>query len=76
MVRYADDFIVVSNDGNDGVRQAKEDLATFLADELSLKLSPDKTRITHVNDGFSFLGFHIRRAQPGRTMGRALAAKS
>ncbi len=64
MVRSADDFVVVSNDGIDGVRQAKEDLQRFLADELHLELSDEKTAITHVNDGFTFLGFHIQRVRP------------
>jgi group II intron reverse transcriptase/maturase len=64
MVRYADDFIVVSNDGIDGVRQTKEELRRFLVDELHLELSDEKTAITHVNDGFTFLGFHVQRVRP------------
>ena len=64
MVRYADYFVVVSNDTHAGVEQAKQEIATFLATELRLTLSPDKTAITHVNDGFDFLGFHIRRCRP------------
>jgi RNA-directed DNA polymerase len=64
MVRYADDFVVVSNDTHAGVEQTKQEIATFLATELHLTLSPDKTAITHVNDGFDFLGFHIRRCRP------------
>jgi RNA-directed DNA polymerase len=64
MVRYADDFVVVSNDGIDGVRQAKSEIKRFLEDELHLTLSEEKTAITHVNDGFEFLGFHIQRHQP------------
>ena len=64
MVRYADDFVVVGNDTIDGVRQAREEIKTYLETELRLKLSEEKTRITHVNDGFTFLGFHIQRHQP------------
>ncbi|MGH9891314.1 MAG: group II intron reverse transcriptase/maturase [bacterium] len=64
MVRYADDFIIVSNDRIAGVRQAKEDLKQFLHDELHLTLSEQKTAITHVNEGFTFLGFHIQRVAP------------
>jgi len=64
MFRYADDFVVVSNDGIAGVREAKEEIKTFLETELHLKLSDDKTKITHVNAGFEFLGFHIQRLQP------------
>ena len=64
MVRYADDFVVVSNDAIDGVKQAKEDIKAFLEDELKLTLSEEKTLITHVNKGYDFLGFHIRRVKP------------
>jgi hypothetical protein len=64
MVRYADDFVVVSNDTIEGVRQAREDIRDFLKTELHLDLSEEKTLITHVNDGFTFLGFHIQRGQP------------
>src|SRR5439155_6501926 len=64
MVRYADDFVVVSNDTRAGVEHTKQELASFLASELHLTLSPDKTVITHVNDGFNFLGFRIRRSRP------------
>lgn len=64
MVRYADDFVVVSNDTLTGVRQAKQDIKHFLEGDLHLTLSDDKTLITHVNDGFTFLGFHIQRVRP------------
>src|SRR6266446_4195544 len=61
MVRYADDFVVVSNDGIAGVQEAKQEIKDFLESELLLELSEEKTRITHVNDGFTFLGFHIQK---------------
>ncbi len=64
MVRYADDFVVLSNDTIAGVRQAKAEIKQFLESELCLKLSAEKTKITHVNDGFDFLGFHIQRRRP------------
>ena len=64
VVRYADDFVVVTNDTLKGVRQAKAEIKTFLESELRLKLSEEKTKITHVNKGFDFLGFHIQRYQP------------
>ena len=28
---------------------------------LRLHLAPDKTRVVHINEGFDFLGWHIRR---------------
>jgi hypothetical protein len=46
----------------------KQTAATLLGDQLRLTLSPEKTRITHVDDGFDFLGFRIvRLPRPGRT---------
>jgi RNA-directed DNA polymerase len=53
------------------VRQAKQEIRDFLENELHLELSEEKTLITHVNDGFNFLGFHIQRVQARRTLGGA-----
>ncbi len=64
MTRYADDFVIVGNGPIAEVRQIKEEVKTYLAEELYLELSEEKTKITHINDGFNFLGFHIQRAKP------------
>lgn len=64
MVRYADDFVIVSNSTKAEIEQTKEEVRRFLEQELHLELSSEKTLITHVNDGFNFLGFHIRRTRP------------
>lgn len=64
MVRYADDFVIVGNGPISEVKQVKEEVKDFLLNELHLELSEEKTQITHVNDGFDFLGFHIQRCQP------------
>jgi len=58
-VRYADDFVVLTQ----SKAQAEEALA-FVAqtlEQLELKLSPDKTRITTYKGGYSFLGFVMSR---------------
>jgi len=60
-VRYADDFVIVSNAPMTEIRDAKEQIKNFLTDELKLTLSDEKTKITHVNEGFDFLGFNIKR---------------
>src|SRR5262249_49458949 len=65
MVRFADDFVVVSNGGIADVTATKRVIRDFLETKLHLELSDEKTRITHVNDGFTFLGFHIQRVQSG-----------
>lgn len=64
MVRYADDFVVVSNGTLAEVEATKQEIKAFLETELHLTLSDEKTLITHVNDGFDFLGFHIQRVKP------------
>ncbi len=63
MVRYADDFVVVSNGTKAEVKATKTAIQQFLENELHLTLSEEKTVVTHVNDGFDFLGFYIQRKQ-------------
>jgi CRISPR-associated protein Cas1 len=54
LVRYADDFIVLTNT-EEQAKQALNKTERVLA-QLSLTLNPDKTQITHFKTGFSFLG--------------------
>jgi RNA-directed DNA polymerase len=63
LVRYADDWVLLWNGNKAGAVQLQEEAREFLENELKLELSEGKTRITHVNDGFTFLGFDIRRFQ-------------
>ena len=56
MVRYADDFVVVGNGTKAEVKATKAAIQQFLENELHLT-PEEKTAITHVNDGFDFLGF-------------------
>jgi RNA-directed DNA polymerase len=60
-VRYADDFVVAWNGTKAGAEQLKAELATFLRNHLGLELSAEKTHITHVSDGYDFLGFTVKR---------------
>jgi RNA-directed DNA polymerase len=62
-VRYADDFVVLCNGTRVQAEALREELYLFLKSTLRLELSKEKTRITHLNDGFKFLGFWIQRAQ-------------
>jgi hypothetical protein len=61
LVRYCDDFVVLSNGTKQATEAMKEKIAEFLQDELALELSQEKTAITHVTEGFDFLGFHIQK---------------
>ncbi|GAA5005876.1 group II intron reverse transcriptase/maturase [Actinopolymorpha pittospori] len=65
IVRYADDFVVVVHGTRRHVEALREEVAHVLA-PLGLRLSPAKTQIVHMSDGFDFLGFHIQwRRKPG-----------
>src|SRR5437867_10851327 len=64
MVRYADDFVVVSNGTIAEVKAVKEELKDFLSTSLHLELSEEKTKITHINDGIDYLRFNIQRVNP------------
>ena len=56
IVRYADDFVVLVNGTRVNVEAVQEDAAAVL-EPLGLCLSPAKTQIVHMQDGFNFLGF-------------------
>tara|TARA_R110002167_G_C12671038_1_gene650713 strand:- start:116 stop:1777 length:1662 start_codon:yes stop_codon:yes gene_type:complete len=60
MVRYADDFIITGNSKEWLEQEVKPAVVEFLA-ERGLVLSPEKTRVTHIKDGFDFLGWNIRK---------------
>ncbi len=60
VVRYADDFIVTGSSKELLEDQVKPCVEAFLA-ERGLQLSPEKTRITHLSEGFDFLGQNVRR---------------
>lgn len=59
LVRYADDFII-TGESREVLEEIKADLILFLK-ERGLELSEEKTLITHIDDGFDFLGFNIRK---------------
>ena len=42
----------------------REEARQVLWDQLQLELSVEKTHITHVTDGFDFLGFHLQWKLP------------
>ena len=63
--RYADDFVVLCNGSEKHAEAMKQELSNFLASELKLELSWEKTRVTHISDGIKFLGFEIDRNRTG-----------
>jgi len=66
--RYADDFVILSNGTRAQAEEMRKEIAGFLSANLHLALSMEKTKITHLNDGFDFLGFNIRRSMGGEGM--------
>src|SRR5205807_100992 len=58
VVRYADDFVCFCETKEDAKR-VQDILAQWLKPR-GLTLSPEKTRIVHLTEGFDFLGFHVR----------------
>ncbi|WP_026010963.1 reverse transcriptase domain-containing protein [Paenibacillus sp. OSY-SE] len=66
--RYADDFVVVVKGTKAHAEETREVCREFLKDTLKLTLNMEKTDITHVNNGFVFLGHRIirKRGAKGR----------
>jgi RNA-directed DNA polymerase len=59
-VRYADDFICTAKSKEILENKVQPAIINFLK-ERGLELSLEKTKITHIDDGFDFLGFNIRK---------------
>lgn len=66
--RYADDFVVVVKGNKSHAEEVRGACQEFLEKKLKLTLNMEKTHITHVNDGFVFLGHRIirKRGSSGR----------
>lgn len=58
-IRYADDFIITGESREILKNGVKPIIIEFLA-ERGLELSEEKTLITHINEGFDFLGCNVR----------------
>lgn len=60
LIRYADDFVVMVSGERDHAETLRDEVTGVLA-PLGLRLAPEKTRVVHIDEGFDFLGFTIRR---------------
>jgi RNA-directed DNA polymerase len=67
LVRYADDFVVTAPSREVLEGYVIPRLDGFLASR-GLELSQAKTRIVHIDDGFDFLGFHLRHFPNGKLL--------
>ena len=59
-VRYADDFIITGKSKELLKNEVKPWVESFLK-ERGLTLSEEKTKITHIEEGFDFLGWNFRK---------------
>jgi RNA-directed DNA polymerase len=60
LIRYADDLVLMVAGDRHHAEALREQVAAVLA-PLGLRLAPEKTRVAHIDEGFDFLGFTIRR---------------
>lgn len=67
--RYADDFVVLCNGPKGDALAIRDELHSFLTTSLHLKLSLEKTKVTHLNEGFTFLGFLLKRGKSAKKAG-------
>lgn len=69
IVRYADDFLVLIRGTEDQAQSLKREIADFLRDVLQMELSLEKTLVTPLTAGLTFLGYEIK-AITGKRDGR------
>lgn len=80
LTRYADDFVVTATTP-EVAEEVRALLTPFLA-ERGLTLSPEKTLVTHIDQGFDFLGWNFRKhsgklfVRPSKGAVRAFLAKT
>jgi RNA-directed DNA polymerase len=70
-IRYADDFVVLTRDG-EWAETLKQELAEFISQELKMTLNDEKTHITNATEGFDFLGVRTflgpKRSNPSKVL--------
>ena len=59
LIRYADDFAITGT-SKEVLEEAKASIGDFLRDR-GLFLSEEKTKIVHIEEGFDFLGWNMRK---------------
>jgi len=69
LIRYADDFVIMINGSREHAPALRAEAAAVLA-PLGLRLAEEKTRTVHIDEGFEFLGFAIRRMRKRGTSKR------
>jgi RNA-directed DNA polymerase len=67
LVRYADDFLITGI-SKELLRDQVQPLVAHFLKERGLELSHEKTQITHIKNGFDFLGQNVRRYRCGKVL--------
>ena len=67
LVRSADDFLITGT-SKELLRDQVQPLVAHFLKERGLELSHEKTQITHVEQGFDFLGQNVRRYRNGKVL--------
>ncbi len=65
VIVYADDFVVIAKE-KEIIEELKQVIGKWVMDKMGVELSPEKTKITNINDGFDFLGFNVRQYAIGK----------
>ena len=60
LIRYADDWVLAISGTRAHAEALREEIAGVLSG-MGLRLSPQKTLITHIDEGLDFLGWRIQR---------------
>ena len=66
VVKYADDFVIVCKTKEEALSMY-EKLRPYL-NKRGLTLAEDKTKVTHIEEGFDFLGFNLRQYKTNKGM--------
>lgn len=66
VVRYADDFVIICKTKEEAICMY-ERLAPYL-NKRGLALTNDKTKVTHISEGFDFLGFNLKQYKTNKNM--------
>jgi group II intron reverse transcriptase/maturase len=68
-IRYADDFLIAVNGNREDCVEIKRKLTDFVGNTLKMKLSDEKTLITHSEEHARFLGYDVRVRRSGIVKG-------
>jgi RNA-directed DNA polymerase len=75
-VRYADDFLLMTNGGKGRAEKMMKWVEDFVAEELNLTLSDEKSELILAEDGFNFLGYDLKVKKESGGVQRTIPKKA